>query len=110
VNHFLPIFSAIEFPSHNVALFEIHHHYHDQALNKKLNILMAKIDELLAKQDQIDSVILEVKKDLDFIKGQLGQGTEGGLSATEVTALEARVDQTLSRLQGLDAETDSAGS
>ena len=69
---------------------------------------MAKIDDLLAKQDQIDGVIAEVKKDLDFIKGQLGQGTEGGLTAEEVTALDARLDQTLSRLNTLDAETDSS--
>lgn len=90
-----------------MGLFEVHHHYHDKALNLKLNKIMAKIDDLLAKQDQIDGVIEEVKKDLDFIKGQLG-GSEGGLTAEEVTALEARVDQTLSRLQTLDAETDSS--
>lgn len=69
---------------------------------------MAKIDELLAKQDQVDAVIGEVKKDLDFIKEQLGNGTEGGLTATEVATLEARLDQTLARIQALDAETDSS--
>jgi peptidoglycan hydrolase CwlO-like protein len=91
-----------------MALIEIHHHYHDKALNLKLDKIMGKLEDLIVKQDQIDSVIDEVKKDLDFIKGQLGQGTEGGLSATEVATLEARVDQTLAKIQGLDAETDSS--
>jgi outer membrane murein-binding lipoprotein Lpp len=91
-----------------MALFEIHHHYHDRITNQKLDKIMGKLEDLLAKQDQIDTTIDEVKKDLDFIKGQLGQGTEGGLSAEQVATLEARVDQTLAKLQGLDAETDSS--
>lgn len=69
---------------------------------------MGKLEDLIAKQDTIDGVIDEVKKDLDFIKEQLGQGTEGGLTAEEVATLEARLDQTLAKIQGLDAETDSS--
>lgn len=95
--------------------FHIHVHNHPdkqvvELLKEisKQNIKMAKkIDDLLAKQDQIDATIEEVKKDLDFIKAQLGAGSEGGLTAEETQALEARVDATLERLGALDAETDS---
>lgn len=96
-----------------MALIDLHVHIH--ADSDKLDIIIKqntemakKIDDLLAKQDRIDSTIDEVKKDLDFIKGQLGQGTEGGLTAEEATALEVRVDATLAKLGALDEETDSS--
>ena len=70
--------------------------------------IMGKLEDMLAKQDQIDNVIGEVKKDLDFIKAKLAAGTEGGLSPEEASVLDARLDSTLARLSALDAETDSS--
>lgn len=72
-----------------------------------LKPMAKKIDDLLAKQDAIDAAVAAVRQDVQFIKDQLSQGSEDGLSPEEVQTLEARIDQTLSTLNALDAETDS---
>lgn len=82
----------------------------DRIINELLTLktdIMGKFEDLLAKQDAIDAAVEEVKKDLDFIKGQLGQNPDG-LNAEQVAAIEARVDSTLARLSAIDSETDSS--
>ena len=81
-------------------------------LLKELKILntntMAKIDDLKAKITAQGDVIVEIKKDLDFIKAKLAEGEEGGLTAAQVIELEAAIDETSAKLSALDAETDSS--
>lgn len=71
----------------------------------KLNKMGEQLDAILVKVANMETGLNGIEQDITFIKSQLP--TEGGMSAEDVAILNTRLDQVLSRVQNIDAQTDS---
>lgn len=71
----------------------------------KAEDIQAAVDDL---STQLDEATNEVAKDLQALRDELASGVEGGLTADEATALQARLDAkfgpVVARLQALGAD------
>lgn len=85
---------------HKVVLVKINE------LQKQLKIMSKELDDLNAKLDRQDTAIAGVAADVAWLKAKI-DANPGGLNATEVAAISARLETTTAKLEALDSETDS---
>lgn len=87
--------------------YHIHIHQGSKQLNKILKLLeMSKeiLDQLMAKVDQANTSLTNIRADIIRIKDSLP--TTGGLTAEEVTVLAGRLDTLANDINTLDKENE----
>ena|SRR5258707_10141398 len=84
------------------ALTEILTHVHE--LLARTGRIMADVNSMKAKLDEIDTATNNIAADIRTLQGQIGTG----MSQADVDAVQARLDSTATALEAIAAETPDA--